>query len=504
MTDAYDQNDIIDFLGDPSTHGGLPVERIDTHSAVVFLVGDRAYKLKRAVAFPFLDFSTCERRGDFCRREIELNRRTAPQIYLEALPITRDGASGFLIDGDGEPVDWVVLMNRFDQAALLDQLTTKGALPNDILNEIADKIAAFHDTCALTPDHGGRDAMQWILEDNIEEMRAYPYILDPARVARLAERSKEVLETIAERLDNRRRDGFVRHCHGDLHLQNIFLDGEQATLFDCVEFNDRIACIDVMYDLAFLLMDLAHREQPEAANFVLNRYLARTGDFAGAALLPLFLSCRAGIRAKVGAIASNEHPERSREAAEYLDQAISYLDAVPPRLIAVGGTPGTGKSTLAHAIAPSIGNACGAVLVRTDVIRKQMLGVSILERLPESAYDRQTTQRTYDRVVEISENLLSDGISVIADATFTNEAFRNALKASAAALGLPFHGIWLKAPFELRSARIADRTNDPSDATVDVIRQFPSEPDPPTGWFRLDATRATDELAQEALTQILT
>ncbi|MBG06223.1 MAG: hypothetical protein CMM59_19355 [Rhodospirillaceae bacterium] len=309
MADNTDQSDIIEFLGKLSTHDGRPVERIETHSAVVFLVGDRAYKLKRAASFPFLDFSTCERRGDFCRREVEFNQRTAPHIYIEALPITRDSASGLAINGNGEVVDWIVAMKRFEQDDLLDQIAMNGDLPNELLAEIADKIARFHDACEMTPEHGGYDAMQWIFDDNTTEMRAYPDILDPVLVARLAQRSRQVMATVGARLDRRRQTGFVRHCHGDLHLQNIFLDDGQPTLFDCIEFNDKIACIDVMYDLAFLLMDLAHRDRPDAANFVLNRYLARTGDFDGAALLPLFLSCRAAIRAKVGAIASKEHPE---------------------------------------------------------------------------------------------------------------------------------------------------------------------------------------------------
>ena len=502
MADNTDQSDIIEFLGKLSTHDGRPVERIETHSAVVFLVGDRAYKLKRAASFPFLDFSTCERRGDFCRREVEFNQRTAPHIYIEALPITRDSASGLAINGNGEVVDWIVAMKRFEQDDLLDQIAMNGDLPNELLAEIADKIARFHDACEMTPEHGGYDAMQWIFDDNTTEMRAYPDILDPVLVTRLAQRSRQVMATVGARLDRRRQTGFVRHCHGDLHLQNIFLDDGQPTLFDCIEFNDKIACIDVMYDLAFLLMDLAHRDRPDAANFVLNRYLARTGDFDGAALLPLFLSCRAAISAKVGAIASKEHPERIDETARYLSQAVSFLETDPPRLIAVGGTPGTGKSTLAHTIAPSIGEIFGAVLVRTDVVRKQLLGVEILDRLPESAYDHQTTQRTYDRVIKISERLLSDGISVIADATFTNKAFRNALKNCATRRGVPFNGIWLEAPLDLRAARIADRTNDPSDATVELIQQFCGAPDAPAAWLRLDAARDTKDLAQDALRKI--
>ena len=202
-------------------------------------------------------------------------------------------------------------MKRFEQDDLLDQIAMNGDLPNELLAEIADKIARFHDACEMTPEHGGYDAMQWIFDDNITEMRAYPDILDPVLVTRLAQRSRQVMATVGARLDRRRQTGFVRHCHGDLHLQNIFLDDGRPTLFDCIECNDKIACIDVIHDFAFLLMGLAHRDRPDAANFVLNRYLARTGDFDGAALLPFF--CRAAPRS-----AQKSAPSRRRNTRNEL------------------------------------------------------------------------------------------------------------------------------------------------------------------------------------------
>jgi uncharacterized protein len=494
MIESEDQSEIIAFLGDPNTHGVDKVERIETHSAIIFLVGNSALKLKRAVKFPFLDFSTVERRGDCCKREVDLNRRTAPTLYRDAVPITRGGNGDLSLGGSGEPIDWVVSMNRFEQSSLFDRMALDDALTPEMMIALADAIAAFHCDAEPMPAKGGAQAMRWVMEDNIEEMRTFPEIFESAAVTALAENSGPTFDRIADLLDRRRDDGFVRHCHGDLHLQNICLLEDRPTLFDCIEFNDDIACVDTLYDLAFLLMDLDHRDRHDDANLVLNRYLARTGDMRALPALRFFLSCRAAVKAKVTAIAAKGNVGRIRDAQSFLQLALDYLVPTSPRLIAIGGTPGTGKSTLAQGLAPEIGAGCGAILMRTDVLRKHMLGVDILERLPESAYDRETTQRTYDRVVKETEAALDAGLSVIADATFTNAQFRKRIEAIAHARDLPFTGIWLDADFELRERRIAARTNDPSDATVDLIRRFRDEPDIPEAWHHLDAGQSLDRL----------
>jgi len=503
MTTNDDQNETITFLGDPNTHGVDSVERIDTHSAIVF-AGDRVLKLKRAVKFPFLDFSTVEKRGECCRREVALNCRTAPTLYRDAVPITRNGNGKLSLGGSGEPVDWVVSMNRFAQSCLFDRIALNGGLSPEVMIALADAIAAFHRDADAKPSKGGAEAMRWVMDDNIEEMRAFPDILEPTAVSRLAKSSGQTLNGIADLLDRRRNGGFVRHCHGDLHLQNSCLLDDSPTLFDCIEFNDDIACIDTLYDLTFLLMDLDHRGHRDRANLVLNRYLARTGDTNALPALRFFFSCRAAVKAKVTAIAADGNESHIRDAQSFLQLALDYLSPPSPRLIAIGGTPGTGKSTLAQGIAPDIGVGCGAILMRTDVLRKHMLGVDILERLPESAYDRKTTQRTYDRVVDETEAALDAGLSVIADATFTDARFRKRIEAIAQTRSIPFTGIWLDADFKLREHRIAARTNDPSDATVDLIRRFRDEPNIPKEWHRLEAGQPLDRLIRAAQDKILT
>ena len=504
MTVTPDQSEVIAFLGNPETHGGHTVERIDTHSAAVFLAGDRAWKPKRAVAFPFLDFSTPERRGKFCRKEVELNQRTAPDLYLRAVPIVR-GEDGNLMLGDADTgIDWVVEMKRFEQEQLFDNLADTDTFSPDLMTDLADTVARFHNTAEALPDYGGAAAIRWVIDDNLEELTTFDAVFDTGEIEVLGHRTRAVFKQFFSLLNRRRSDGHVRRCHGDLHLQNICLIDGRPTPFDCIEFNDDIACVDTMYDLAFLLMDLDRHGRRREANIVLNRYLARTGDFGALPALPLFLACRATVKAKVTAIAAESHHERRDEARAFLAQAFAYLEQPAPRLIAVGGTPGTGKSTLAQHIAPEFGTACGAILVRTDVLRKQMLGVDVLERLPESAYDDVTTAKTYDEVLNQIAVLLDAGLVAIADATFTNRHFRQRVETLARERNVPFQGIWLEAPLELRAERIDTRRNDPSDATPELIRRFQESPVAPTGWLQLDSSLSLEQLGKAALSKILT
>ncbi|MGE4219364.1 MAG: AAA family ATPase [Alphaproteobacteria bacterium] len=484
-------------MSDPATHGGSPVERIDTHSAAVFLAGDRAYKLKRAVWFPFLDFSTLERRHAAAEAELRLNRRTAPEIYQAVLPVTREADGRLALAGAGEPLDWVVAMRRFDQAGLFDRMAVEGRLDRDLTLALADSVAAFHAAAERSAERGGAAIMRWVIRDNAEELAPCG---DAA--ATLLRQSLAALDRVAPLLDARRAAGFVRRCHGDLHLRNICLIDGRPALFDAIEFNDDLSCIDVLYDLAFLLMDLIHRGRRDLANMVLNRYLARTGDIGGLPALPLFLSVRAAVRAKVMRAAASQAQAGAgpltAEADRYLDLARECLMPAPLRLVAVGGEPGAGKSTLAERLAPLLGGALGAVVLRSDVIRKQMFDRDILSRLPEAAYSDEASRHVFGRLCQEGQQVLDAGFPLVADATFAARGDRADIALVAAAAGVPFTGFWLEAPMPLRTERVAARRRDPSDATVDLLPRFRADPPDESGWHRLDAASGASAVADSA------
>lgn len=474
------QGEIIAFLEQPAAYGpGVDrVERIDTHGAVVFLAGERAYKLKRAVRFSYLDYSTLEARRRHCEAELALNRRTAPELYLAVEPVVRTGR-GFRIGGAGEVADWLVVMRRFDQETLFDRLADRGALDRRLVLSLADRVAAFHSAAEPAPGFGGRAAVAEVLHGDVDNLlRGVPDAFGRADVDAFAAGSAAALRRIGELLDRRRDAGQVRRCHGDLHLRNICLVDGVPTLFDCIEFSDRIACIDVLYDLAFLLMDLDRRALRAEANAVLNRYFDLSGeDGLALGLLPQFLSQRAAIRAHVGVAAAaaqtkEKAARRQIEAARgYLEAALGYLRPARPRLVAIGGFSGTGKSTLAYGLAPGMEAPVGARVLRSDVIRKRLAGVGPEERLPTDAYTQSAAAQVYAELGRQAAAALAAGHAVVADAVFAKPEERQAIAAVARAAGVPFAGIWLEAPAAVLEARVAARRGDASDATVEVLRR---------------------------------
>ena len=335
-----DQTDVIEFLAAPSAHGTATVERIDTHSAIVFLAGERAYKLKRAVRFDYLDFSTVERRRAMCDAEVRLNRRTAPDIYRGVVPITREPGGALALGGSGPPIDWVVEMNRFPQEALFDRLAAAGRLDLELMPPLAAAIAEFHSIAEPRTDHGGKPGMAWVIEGNAAGFAEYgANVLDPLACRRLTEASRAELDTRGALLDERRASGFVRQCHGDLHLRNIVLLDGRPTLFDGVEFNDKIACTDVLYDLAFLLMDLWRRGLPRHANAVWNRYLAETGELQWAlAVAAVPLMPRGGPR--------QDECDGSKAAARCSPR--QRASGIGPGIPRDGGAPPAPSRTMPH------------------------------------------------------------------------------------------------------------------------------------------------------------
>ncbi len=505
---TQNQGAAIAFLQAMAEREGGSQERIDTHAAIVFLGGDTAWKLKRAVWFPFLDFSTLEKRHAACEAEVKLNRRTAPDIYLGCRSITRRVDGTIELEGEGEAVDWVVVMRRFDQDLLFDRMAERGMLTAGHITELADEIAGFHDAAEQRPGFGGAKAIRWIVDDNIKELAAMPGTFGETAVNALKHLSDDALAKCGGLLDERREAGFVRHCHGDLHLRNIFLFEGKPTLFDCLEFDENLACIDMLYDLAFLLMDMEHRGRRDFANLALNRYLQRTGDLGGLAAMPLFLSCRAAIRAKVeasGAAVQRDEilADRMRATArDYLSLATAFLAPHPPMLIGIGGESGSGKSTIAAAAAPRLGDAPGALVLRSDVTRKRLFNCRMEDPLPREAYDNAATVRTYGQIIEDSKSALAAGMTVIADAVYADPAERDALEQAARETGVPFRGFWIDVPLDTRIERVSGRRGDASDATEEFLRAHPALERGPMSWIRIDASDAVDIVVKRLLNTV--
>jgi aminoglycoside phosphotransferase family enzyme/predicted kinase len=473
---ADDQREAIAFLESPMAHGGTAVERIDTHISVVFLAGNRVYKLKRAVHYDYVDFSTLERRRVACEAEIRVNRRSSPALYLGTVPVVRSDDGALALGGEGEVVEWLVKMVRFDQAGLFDKLADRGDLTRELIRDVADAVARLHGEAEVCPDNGGSAGMKWVIDGNLADMESQGELFNSADVAGYRARVEAALVAQGPVLDARRHDGFVRRCHGDLHLRNVCLIDGRPALFDAIEFNDDIACCDVMYDIAFLIMDLLHRDLGDLANAVLNRYLAMAGGMGGLAPLALFLSCRAAVRAKTAARAATLQgdPAEARRlgnaAANYLAEATEFLAPAAPRLIAVGGLSGSGKSTLAESLAPGLGAPPGAVVLRSDVIRKRMFELDPTALLAPDAYSKDVTADVYRQMVESAAMALAAGFTVIADAVHARPEERAAIEAVAVQMDVPFTGLWLEAPAAVLLTRVRSRKNDASDADAAVLR----------------------------------
>jgi uncharacterized protein len=494
------QEAVFRVLANPKTHGlSKAVVQVDTANAVVFLAGADVYKVKRSVKFPFMDLSTLDKRREACEAEIAVNKPLAPEIYLSTLPIIRQGET-FALGGDGEIVEWAVHMRRFDESATLERVADREGVSAPIIEKLALAIRRMHARAPIRDGPRVARSLETYVEQNSAAFAERPDVFDPLTAAKLTDDSRHAFAGVRPLLLERGEAGFVRRCHGDLHLSNIVLLDGEPTLFDAVEFSDEIASGDVLYDLAFLLMDLEERGLRPAANHLFNRYLASEPPDAlsGLGALPLFLSLRAAIRAKVEAANAERLDGKKRDEARalarrYFDCAVRFLVSAPPRLVAVGGLSGVGKSALAHALAPEIGRPPGALWLRSDVERKAMFGIEETAPLPASAYTSDVTRKVYELLIVKARIALGAGQSVLIDATFAAAAERSAASAVAAEAGAAFAGLFLDAPLATRLERIAGRRRDASDADADVARRQTAEPLDEKGWAALAAVGSLSE-----------
>ncbi|MGI9402988.1 MAG: AAA family ATPase [Hyphomicrobium sp.] len=499
---AASEAEVAALLSNPATYPGRldRVDVIETHIARVFLAGGEAYKVKKHVRLPFLDFSTLEQRHRATLREVELNQPHAPAIYIGLVPITRDARGELRLGGQGQAVEWAVHMRRFKQEALLANQAQKGPLPDALCKAIAEVAARFHRTAAVATDTDGAQDIGAVTRQLTETLGAASELIGREPVLVFVDRVRNVLERLSPLLSARSRAGCLRRCHGDLHLGNIVLIDGAPVPFDALEFNEEFATIDVLYDLAFLLMDLDSRGDRHAANIVLNAYcgIAPVGrELEGLACLPLFLACRAGVRAIVGLerIAQLQGSARKAEeesARQLTRLATNYLAPPPPVLITVGGLSGTGKSTIAAGFAHRVGAAPGAMHLRSDVERKRLFGVAETERLGSEHYRAEVTERVYAVLLDKAQRALMAGHGAVVDAVFAKPDERAAIEAVAHELGVRFVGLWLKAPSDTMMQRVDARQDDASDADRPVVAQQLSCDTGEITWCQIDTSGARE------------
>ncbi len=492
--DSDNQQPVFDFLA--TRERG--VKRIDTHAAAVFLSGDRALKVKRAVKFLFLDFSTLEKRKAACEAEIEVNKPYAPKVYRGVVAITREADGTLAIDGKGAPVEYAVDMARFDETQTLDHVAGRGGIDDTLADELGRAVARAH---TIAPEKSGVNfaaTLNEIIAQNDTELGGPASLFDAAAVKSLTTASRDALKRLRPLLEARERNGCVRRCHGDLHLGNLVLIDDAPMLFDAIEFNDKLAIIDRFYDLAFLLMDLIERDLAPAATTVFNRYLAETnddGDLDALALLPLLMSLRAAIRAKVTAARPNRDAALEQRARNYLALAQRLIAPPAPRLIAVGGLSGTGKSVLARGLVAHVPPLPGAVWLRSDVIRKNLFGRNETEALPAEAYTSEVTKRVYATLAAKAARVIAAGHSVIADAVFAKAGERADIEQAAPEA---FQGLFLTADLDTRLARVGRRRGDASDADTKVARVQEAYDLGALSWTKVDASGTPEETLRNA------
>ena len=479
-----DQGVIVDALQSGAAVGdGQPLKRIDTHMSHLFLGRTRVYKLKRALRHPFADMSSAEARRQACEAELAVNRALAPDLYEAVLPVVRDGEA-IRIGGSGQVIDWVVAMRRFSDGALLDELAGAGALTPEQVSEAVQVVADFHAGLAAHGEAGHAVDYRKIIDGlrKTEAEGADAFGVQPASEA-LFGALEHALARLSPLIEARRKAGWVRRGHGDLHLRNICLFQGRVTPFDALEFDPALATSDVLYDVAFLFMDLRARGLDEHANLAMNRYWDVSGQpEAALALLPLFMALRAAVRMAVSVQAGD-----LVQAADYRQLGQEILTAAAPRLLGIGGLSGTGKSVLAKAVAPDLPGPCGGRLLRTDVIRKSLAGLAPGDRLADDAYDGDARATVYRILAQRAQEALAAGTSVVADATFREDPARAAIEGAAG--DHPFLGLWLTAPTEVRVGRVAGRRGDASDATARVALEQVEPARLGPLWLTLDAAR---------------
>ena len=457
------------------------IELVQTHISYVFLTGDYAYKLKKAVNFGFLDFSSLEARQHFLQEEIRMNTAIAPELYLEVLPITQAGDK-YILGGAGEAVEYVLKMRQFPQENLFINLFAAGKLSIEHMEELGKIVAQFHSQ-AETNDYirsfGTVAKIREAFDENYQQTEKY---IDIAQTQQQFDETKAYTDKFfAEReelFQTRQQKNKIKECHGDLHLKNICWWQDKIQLFDRIEFNEPFRFVDVMYDVAFAVMDLEAKNSQEFANAFLNTYLEQTGDWLGLQVLPLYLSRQAYVRAKVtsfllddAGIPDTVKQEAAKTAADYYQQAWTYTQHQEGKIILMSGLSGAGKTTVAKEIARKI----NAIHIRSDAVRKHLAGIPLQEKGGDDIYSGEMSHKTYGKMLELGILLANIGFSVILDAKYDRVALRQQAIATAGANNIPLQIVNCTAPLETLRDRLDSRSGDISDATAELLSRQKAE-----------------------------
>lgn len=486
---------LIEALSDPVVYAPEQVGAVEvrqTHISAVFLAGRHVYKIKKPVRLDFLDFSTLEKRRHFCEEEVRLNRRLAPQVYLGVVPVART-AQGIRLGGSGDVVEWAVKMLRLPDAATFLERLRKGDVDASLTETLARRIASFHQSAETNERIAGfgrfENVAKTIMDIFDEAAPRVGVTVSTAVFGEVKRLTEQTLAQLRPLIETRAARGVPRDCHGDLHLDHVYVFPDETppgdlVIIDCIEFNERLRSIDPVADMAFCVMDFAFHGRRELARSFAEAYFRATGDDEGRALLPLYTAYRATVRGMVEGIVLGEKEVPQAESAQALEKARAHWLlalaelAAPgrkPCLLLVGGLPGTGKSTLAQGLSQQ----AGFEVIRSDVVRKELAGIRMDEKTPphlrETIYTPAWTERTYAECLRRAEQLWWEGKRVIVDATFHTEAQRRPFLEAAVRWGVPGGMLVCQADTEILRQRLASRKHDVSDADWSVHLQLAEE-----------------------------
>ena len=454
-----------------------PIKVIQTHISVIFLTGDYAYKIKKPVNFGFLDYSTLEKRQYFLNQELTMNQAIAPDLYLDILPITIKN-NQVKIGEEGEIIDYILKMNQFPQNCLFINLFQAGKLEKNDLEELGKIVSQFHQK-TRTDDYirsfGNIEVIKKSIDENYQRTEKY---INIAQTQQQYNETKEFTDNYfklkQEQFKQRQKEDKIRECHGDLHLKNICLWNNKIQLFDRIEFNEEFRYVDVMFDVAFTVMDLEARKRRDLSNIFLNTYLENTGDWEGLQVLPLYLSRQAYVRAKVTSmllddpnITEQDHNNALQDAKNYYHLAWQYTQQHQGQIIMMSGLSGSGKTTVAKYLSQQI----NAILIRSDALRKHLANIPLNQIGTDDIYTPEMNKKTYSYLIKLGKMVAKQGFNVILDAKFDRHIWREPLIKIAQTDNIPLTILFCYAPLDILSDRLSQRKGDISDATASLLQQ---------------------------------